>query len=304
MERDFYYGGQAVVEGVMMRGRRHAVTACRRPDGEIVLRTETLGGAIREQARELPVLRGVLLLWETMQLGVRSLFFSSQVAVGADTEALPARTTVYGTIAASVLGAALLFFVAPLLLTAWLEPRLGHPATVMVEGLLRLLALLGYLTAIGFVPSVRRLFAHHGAEHKTVNAYEAGAPLTPEGVRAHSMIHTRCGTSFMLTVMLVSIAVFAMIGRQSLWEELVTRVALIPLIAGIAYEALRFTADHYENALVRFLIQPNLELQRFTTREPAEAQLKLAILALREVLALDGVLTAEPAGAWATVIAE
>jgi uncharacterized protein YqhQ len=166
---------------------------------------------------------------------------------------------------------------------------------VTFEGLVRLLVLLGYLTAIGYVPGVNRLFAHHGAEHKTVNAYEAGAPLTLESVRRYSVIHTRCGTSFMLTVMLVSIAVFGVLGSQPLWQELTSRVVFIPIIAGIAYEFLRFTADHYDNTFIRFITRPNLELQLFTTREPDDAQLELAILALRTVLVLDGVLASESA---------
>lgn len=289
MSKPFYYGGQAVVEGVMMRGQRYATVACRRPDGEIVTRTEELNPTLREQTKAIPILRGVLLLWETMQLGVRSLFFSNQVAEGRDPQAPLAKATIIGAILASVSFSALLFFLGPLLVTAWLEPRVGQHATVMFEGLIRLFALLGYVWSIGFVPGVRRLFEHHGAEHKTVNAYEAGAPLTPESVRRYSLIHTRCGTSFLLTVMVVSIVVFSVIGRQPLWMEVITRVALIPLIAGAAYEILRFTADHYDNRIVRVLTRPNLELQYFTTREPTDEQLELAILSLTTVLALDGV---------------
>lgn len=294
MSERFYYGGQAVVEGVMMRGRRYATTACRRPDGTIVTRTEELSNAMREQTRQIPILRGVLLLWETMQLGVRSLFFSTQVAEGGDPEqSLPRRTMIFA-IATSLLFSVALFFVTPLILTAWLESRVGHSSAMMFEALLRLTLLLGYLFAIGTIPAVRRLFAHHGAEHKTVNAYEAGAPLTKESIRAYSVIHTRCGTSFLLTVMLISIIVFALVGQQPMWVELISRVTLIPLIAGAAYEVLRFTADHYDNRLVRILIRPNLELQYFTTREPNDEQLELAIIALRSVLALDGVIVGEP----------
>ena len=304
MARPFSYGGQAVVEGVMMRGQRYAAVACRRPDGAVVMRTEQLRDAMREQTREVPLLRGMLLLWETMQLGVRSLFFSSQVADGRDPHASPSKDTVFFAIGVSLLVSALLFFVGPLALTTWLEPRVGHAATVTFEGLVRLLVLLAYLWAIGFVPGVRRLFAYHGAEHKTVNAYEAGAPLTVESVRRFSVIHTRCGTSFLLTVMLVSIAVFSLLGPQSLVDEIVARIFLIPVIAGLAYEVLRFTADHYDNPLIRFLIQPNLELQYLTTREPDEAAIELAILALRHVLVLDGVLTDEPGDAWARAAAQ
>ena len=299
MARPFYYGGQAVVEGVMMRGQRYATVACRQPNGEIVTRTEELRGAMVEGAREIPVLRGMLLLWETMQLGVRSLFFSSQVADGRDPNAPLSKGTVFFAIGMSVLFAAALFFVGPLALTTWLEPRVGHASTLMFEGLVRLLVLLGYVWVIGFVPGVNRLFAHHGAEHKTVNAYEAGAPLTVDSVRRFSVIHTRCGTSFLLTVMLVSIAVFGLLGSQSLVDEIISRIVLIPVIAGLAYEILRFTADHYDNRFVRWAIRPNLELQYFTTREPSDEQIELAILALRSVLELDGVVVEEYAHAWA-----
>lgn len=293
MYKPFYYGGQAVVEGVMMRGQRYATTACRKPDGEIVTRTEELPASMRDGAREIPVLRGILLLWETMQLGVRSLTFSSHVADGRDPDTPQSKAATFLAIGLSVSFSALLFFVGPLMLTAWLEPRIGHAATTMVEGLVRLTALLGYVFAIGFVPGVNRLFANHGAEHKTVNAYEAGAPLTPESVRQFSLIHKRCGTSFLLTVMLVSMVVFGFLGSQPLWSELVARIVLIPVIAGLAYEILKFTADHYDNPIVWFAIRPNLELQYFTTREPNDDQLELAILALQTVLVLDGVLAEE-----------
>lgn len=304
MAQRFYYGGQAVIEGVMMRGRRYATVACRRPDGAIVTRTEELRGAIRDEARRLPVLRGVLLLWETMQLGVRSLTFSSQVADGRDPDAPASRGATIFAISMSVGFAALLFFVTPLVLTAWLEPRVGHTSVIWFEGLLRLTLLLGYVWAIGLVPGVRRLFEHHGAEHKTVNAYEAGAPLTPENVRRFSVIHTRCGTSFLLTVMLVSILVFGVVGDQPLWLDVLSRVTLIPLIAGLAYEVLRFTADHNDNPVVRILTRPNMELQYFTTREPSDEQIELAILALRDVLVLDGVLVDQPVGVLAPATTE
>jgi uncharacterized protein YqhQ len=301
LDRRFAYGGQAVIEGVMVRGQRYATVACRRRDGEIVMRTEELRGRLREQTRELPVLRGMLLLWETMQVGVRCLFFSSQVADGRDPDAPMSKASVLLAIGISLACSAALFFAGPLLLTAWLEPRIGHPATVTVEGLIRLLALLASVWAIGFVPGVRRLFEHHGAEHMTVNAYEAGAPLTVEGVRRFSVIHPRCGTNFLLTVMITSIFVFGLLGAQPFWSELVSRLLLIPVIAGLAYEALRFTARYQDHPLVNILAQPNLELQAFTTRQPTDDQIEVAILALRTVLELDGVLEDEPGGALSPV---
>jgi uncharacterized protein YqhQ len=295
VSHSFSYGGQAVVEGVMIRGQRFATVACRKPGGEIVTRSEELTwAASRDQARQIPVLRGMLLLWETMQLGVRSLTFSSQIADGRDPATTISRASIFLAIALSVSVSAALFFVGPLLLTSWLEPRFGHASAVTFEGLIRLTVLLAYVWAIGFVPGVRRLFQHHGAEHKAVNAYEAGVPLTPENVQRFSVIHARCGTNFLLTVMLVSIVVFGLLGAQPLWTELLSRVLLIPLIAGIAYEVLRFTAAHGDNRFVRVLAQPSLELQSLTTREPSDEQVELAILALRSVLVLDGILVEEP----------
>jgi uncharacterized protein YqhQ len=285
----------------MIRGQRYATVACRRRDGQIITRTEELQGRLREQTRELPILRGMLLLWETMQVGVRCLFFSSQVADGRDPDAPMDKGAVLLAIGISITCSAALFFAGPLLLTAWLEPRIGHPATVTFEGLVRLLALLGYVWAIGFVPGVRRLFEHHGAEHMTVNAYEAGAPLTVEGVRRFSVIHPRCGTNFLLTVMITSMFVFGALGTQPFWSEMVSRLVLIPVIAGLAYEALRFTARYQHHPLVRILAQPNLELQTFTTRQPTDEQIEVAILALNAVLVLDGVIADESGAVLAPV---
>jgi uncharacterized protein YqhQ len=301
LKRRFSYGGQAVVEGVLIRGERFATVACRTPQGEILTRTEELNPRVREEVRRIPVLRGMLLLWETMQLGVRALAFSSRVADGRDPDAVMSRAATFLAIGFSVMVSALLFFVGPLMMTAWLEPRIGHAATVLFEGAVRLSVLLGYVWAIGLVPGVRRLFQHHGAEHKAVHAHEAGVPLTLENVRGFSVIHARCGTNFLLTVMLVSIVTFALMGPQPLWSELVSRLLLIPAIAGLAYEVLRAMAEHAENRLVRLLGRPNLELQSLTTREPTDDQIELAIFALRSVLELDGALEPASTAAAATV---
>lgn len=279
----------------MIRGQRFAAVACRKADGELVTRTEELRWEMRDQARNVPILRGILLLWETMQLGVRSLTFSSHVADGRDPNTTMSKAAILLAIALSLSVSTLLFFISPLLMTTWLEPRLGHASAVTFEGLIRLTVLLAYVWVIAFVPGVRRLFQHHGAEHKAVNAYEAGAPLTLESVRRFSVIHDRCGTNFLLTVMLVSIAVFGVLGEQPFWSEVLSRVLLIPVIAGLAYEWLRFTAAYSGNRLVRLLAQPSLDLQAFTTRQPTDEQIDLAIYALRMVLVLDGVLAEEPA---------
>jgi uncharacterized protein YqhQ len=295
--RPAHYGGQAVIEGIMIRGQRWAAVACRRPDGGVVIRREPLTAAGRPSP--VPFVRGVLALAETMQVGVRCLFFSNQIAEGRPHGEPMSRRAVATAIGVSLLCAALIFFLLPLMLTTWLEPRVGHPATAVFEGLVRLLVLLGYLAAVSRLPSVRRLFEHHGAEHMAVNAYEAGVPLTPERVREFSVIHDRCGTSFMLIVMLVSIPVFALVGAAPLHVQALSRVLLIPAIAAVAYELFKLMSAYLHHPLVRLLIQPNLELQQYTTRAPSDDQIELALIALREVLTLDGALDDDADGQWA-----
>jgi uncharacterized protein YqhQ len=291
-----HYGGQAVIEGVMMRGARHMAIAVRQPDGEIRLKSEALGGLYTGRLRRLPLLRGAIILWETMALGLRALVFSSEVAAGLEgEEEEPSSAYIWGVLAVTLLAAAAVFFVGPVLLTGWLQSQLGNDTLVVaIEGLLRLFLLLAYIWGIGFVPDVKRVFAYHGAEHRTINAWESGAPLEVESVRRFGNAHSRCGTGFLLTVAVVAMVVFIMLGMPTWWWRILSRIVLMPVIAAISYELIRFSADFDRYRLVRWIFKPSLALQALTTRDPDDGQIEVAIAALREVLAGDG--HPQPAG--------
>ena len=290
-----HYGGQAVIEGVMMRGTRSMAVAVRKPDGGIRVKSESLGGVYVGRVRRIPVIRGVIVLWETLALGMRALVFSSEVAAGMteEEEKEPSPAYIWVVLGITLVVAAGIFFVAPLLLTGWLSSHMNGSLVVLVEGVVRLLMLLGYIWAIGFVPDIRRVYAYHGAEHRTINAWEAGAPLEVESVRRFSNEHARCGTAFLLTVAVVSLAVFVLLGTPSWWWRIASRVLLIPAIAAVSYEIIRLSADFRRFRVVRWLSRPSLALQALTTRDPDEGQIEVAIRALREVLATDGATVAE-----------
>ena len=284
-----HYGGQAVIEGVMMRGERSLAIAVRQPDGGIRVKSESLGGVYVGPVRRIPILRGVIVLWETLALGMRALVFSSEVAAGIapEDEEEPGNVYIWLIIGVTLLLAAAVFFVAPLLLTGWLNSRLNGSLVVLVEGVVRLAMLLGYIWGIGFIPDIRRVFAYHGAEHRTINAWEAGAPLETASVRRFSNEHARCGTAFLLTVAVVSLVVFVALGTPSWWWRIASRVLLIPIIAALSYEIIRLSASYQRFRFVRWLSRPSLALQALTTRDPDDSQVEVAIRALREVLALD-----------------
>ncbi len=293
--RQARYGGQAVIEGVMMRGARHMAVAVRQPDGQIRLKSEALKGLYVSRLRSVPLVRGVIILWEMLSLGMRALVFSSQVAAGVEDEEELSPAYIWGVLAVTLVLAAAIFFVGPVLLTGWLESQLDNDALVVtIEGLVRLLLLLLYIWLIGFIPDIRRVFAYHGAEHRTVNAWEAGAPLEVESVRRFGNAHTRCGTGFLLTVAVVSMLVFIMLGMPTWWWRITSRVVLIPVIAAISYEIIRFGAEFSRYRPVRWLFKPSLALQGLTTRDPDDDQIEVAMAALREVLAGDG--HSQPAG--------
>ncbi len=274
-----FYGGQAVIEGVMMRGRQALAVAVRAPDQQIVLHLQPLNPIYRGALSQTPFLRGLLGLWDALGLGWQSLSFSAKVAGGdeADVEG-PA---LWGTIALTVAFALLFFSVGPTAAAYWAANtlHLPHWASALIEGAIQLSALVGYLWAIGFMPDIRRVFGYHGAEHKTINAFEAGAELTPASVARFPLEHPRCGTAFLLTVAMFSIFAFALIGPLPLLLRILSRLLLIPVMAGIAYEYQRFTARHITHPLVRLLVIPNLALQRLTTREPDHSMLEVAIAA-------------------------
>jgi uncharacterized protein YqhQ len=271
------YGGQAVIEGVMMRGQKALAIAMRAPDGNIVIHKENLASVYRSRITKIPFLRGIILLWDALGLGMRALTLSANTQTGED-EKLEG-PALYLTLAISLALGIGLFFLLPAGVGGLAEKYLGWNTWLanLLEGVVRLILLVGYIWAIGFMPDVKRLFGYHGAEHKTINAYEAGAELTPESVAKFSLEHPRCGTAFILTLVLISILVFTALGPLSLFWRLASRVLLIPVLAGISVEYIRWTANHLDSPIVRFLIKPNLALQALTTREPDASMLEVAI---------------------------
>ena len=283
----FNYGGQAVIEGVMMRGLRVVVTAVRRPGGGIALDTQLLPSISTSRARKVPLIRGILVLIETMVLGTKSLVYSAEVSMEEEEEKLSGRAT-GGIVAGSIAFAVAVFFIAPLFLTRILDNYIESSIVFhLVEGFIRMAIFLAYLKILTLIPSLGRLFAYHGAEHKAVNAYEAGVPLELEAVRKFSTAHTRCGTSFLFVVMIIAIVIFAFIGRPSLWLMVLSRVALVPVIAGLGYEVTQFGARHTGNSFIRAFLAPGLWLQRMTTKEPDDSQLEIGISALRRAVEID-----------------
>jgi len=285
-DRMLYYGGQAVIEGVMIRGPHSVAVACRSPDGNITVRREALGD-VYSGPRRIPFVRGVIVLGETLALGMRSLIFSSNVALGEEEKEI-SPVAVIGMGLTSLALVAVLFFAGPVLLTSWLEDWIESSAALaIIEGLVRLAILLAYVGLVGLVPDIRRVYAYHGAEHKSIHALEAGDPLEPSSVQRHPTAHVRCGTSFLLTVVVVSVVVFAALGSTDLWLRIVSRLALIPVIAAVAYELIRLGGRFYDNRVVRVLMWPNLALQALTTRQPDDSQVEVALRALREVMAAE-----------------
>ena len=278
-----YYGGQAVMEGVLMRGAALIAVAARRPRGDIALKVEPAGLWSGSVWRRIPLVRGVIILAETFALGMRALQWSANVAAEQEEDEISGKQMAVITVV-SLLVAGVIFFASPAVLAGLLEQVL-HPVLVhVVEGTVRIGLLLGYLWLIGRMEDVGRLFAYHGAEHKTIHAYEAGVPLTIEEIQKFSPAHPRCGTSFLLVVMVVSVVVFAFLGQPPLEWRIVSRIVLIPLIAGVSYEILKFGATNLGQGIVWLTVAPGLALQRFTTREPDDSQVEVALasfLALR-----------------------
>ncbi len=286
MAKPFNYGGQAIIEGVMMRGSRSLAMAARNPQGEIVLRVEPLNQALYNgPLGRLPFLRGLIVLWDALGLGIKALMWSADVAMG---EEKPAGG--FGGLMgwlSGLLGIALgvgLFMALPSFLVGLLPFEMPVLVDNLLEGVVRLLLVIAYLWLVGRMPDVQRVFAYHGAEHKTINAYEAGVPLTVEAVQAHSTAHTRCGTSFLLTLVVISVLIFAPLGEQTLLWRVLSRVLAIPVIAGLAYEWIRLSARFIDRPWMRWLVRPNLALQRLTTREPEDSMVEVAIRALEKVL--------------------
>jgi uncharacterized protein YqhQ len=281
------YGGQALIEGVLMRSRYVAVAAMRAPEGKIVLHVEPLSNIYRSRFWQLPFIRGVTALWDALGLGMRFLTISANLQAPEE-KPIEGKSAVF-TIGVSLLLAIGLFFLIPAGIAQFLQNSRTMNAFTsnLIEGGIRLAFVIGYIWAIGKIPEIQRVFAYHGAEHKTINAFEGQEELTPEKVQQYPLEHPRCGTSFLLTLIIVSIVVFTLLGDLTPFWRIATRVLFLPILAGIAYEFIRWSANHIDNPLVRNLIQPNLVLQRLTTREPDPGMLEVAIAAFKEMLRLE-----------------
>jgi uncharacterized protein YqhQ len=282
------YGGQAVLEGVMMRGPSCWAVAVRTPGGEIeeVVRTIT-SPMQRHRIWRLPVIRGVIALGESLAIGFRALAISANYAAREEGDEGEVKTEITRaqiifSFAIAIGFALMLFKVGPALLTNWL-PIDDTAWFVIVEGMIRVAVFIAYVALIGLIPDLKRVFQYHGAEHKAINALEAGADLTPERVQKFSLIHPRCGTAFLLWVMVIGIFVFALVGRPVWYWLIASRVLLLPVIAGLAYELIRFAGKHQSSRALMTLLAPGLWLQRLTTREPTTEQVEVSIRALQEV---------------------
>jgi uncharacterized protein YqhQ len=301
----FNYGGQAVIEGVMMRGSKALAVAVRNPHGAIVMHTEPVNQALYNGAiSKIPFLRGLSMLWDALGLGMRSLMFSANIAASEleQPKAAPAETGPaegaaatptsdvfngpigWGVMAFSIVFALIIFLFLPKWLASLFEGPISAVGSAFIEGGVRLLIFIAYIGLIGRSKEIGRVFGYHGAEHKTINAYEAGDDLTVENVQRHSLQHPRCGTAFLLTVVLLSIVFFAPLHNLPLVLGMLLRVLLVPVVAMFAYEYIRFSAKHLKNPIIRVLIAPNLALQLMTTRQPDNSMIEVAIIALKKVL--------------------
>jgi uncharacterized protein YqhQ len=290
------YGGQAVMEGVLMRGEREWAVCVRDPSGELVVHREALPKAIyRSRVLKWPFFRGLVVLWDSLGLGLKALTWSADIAMSEEEDVEFSGPIAWTTIAFSLALGVGLFFLLPMFLITLVDRYIGSPVlSNLSEGVVRLGIFTAYLGAISFMPDIRRVFAYHGAEHKTINAYEHDAPLKPEAVDEYPRIHTRCGTSFLLIVLVVFVLISTVIGRPPLLIRLLSRIILIPVVAGISYELVKLSSRYYEKSpLVRGVFAPGLALQRLTTREPDLSMLEVSIRALKEVLHSEGLLEEE-----------
>jgi uncharacterized protein YqhQ len=281
------YGGQALIEGVLMRGGSYLAAAMRTPEGEIVVQSEKLSGIYLSKIKGIPFLRGLVILWDALGLGIRYLTASANVQTGEDEKI--EGPALYLTLGISLAFAVLLFFLTPAAVGYLGERFLGFSSwwSNFAEGFIRLGIVVLYIWAIGRMPDIRRVFQYHGAEHKTINAFEAGVELTPENVMKYPLEHPRCGTAFLLTLIIFSILLFSALGPLPVGLRLASRVVLLPVLAMIAYEYIRFTAGRLNAPVVRFLIKPNLALQRLTTVEPDRPIVEVAIAAFNQMYALE-----------------
>ncbi len=286
MEERFHYGGQAVIDGVMIRGQKAMVIVVRRPSGSLAVSTQSLSTMYTGRMRKTPLIRGIIVLIEALTLGIKALLYSANVSLEEEEEKISGGLLWSMLIVALALAVGL-FFIAPLFLAKLLNPYINSSLVFhLIEGGLRIVIFIAYLKLVTLVPDLRRVFAYHGAEHKTINAYEDGAPLEVEATRKYSTAHVRCGTSFMFVVLIIAIIVFSLVGLPSVWLMVLARIILIPVIAAIGYEIIYYAGRH-RNSLVRAILAPGLWLQTLTTREPDDSQLEVALSALKKVVEID-----------------
>jgi len=279
----------------MMLGQRNMAMAVRDPNGDLQVITKPLTGAFTGKIRRIPFVRGVIVLGQTMIMGVRALFQSANISLGENQGEISTKASI-AIFGVAVAFAISLFFLAPLGITSVVDMHLGAGSLLssFVEGGIRIGIFVAYLGLINLIPDVRRVFAYHGAEHKAVNAYEHKAELDVESVRKYSTAHVRCGTAFMFLVLIIAIFAFALVGEQELWLRFLSRILLIPLIAAVAYEIVRFAGRNADNPLLRLVLFPGLALQKLTTREPDDSQIEAAITALKGVMEADETTEVEP----------
>ena len=287
--RKFHYGGQAVIEGVMIRGQKNMVTVVRKPDGEMVIDKQPLSTLYTGWMRSTPLIRGIIVLIESLVFGIQTLTYSANVAMGEESKK-ESGWWIWAVLAFSMVFAVALFFMAPLILTKWIGIQTSSILFSLVEGIIRLAMFLIYLRLVSLMPDIKRVFAFHGAEHKAVNGYEAGAPLEPEAIKKYSKAHVRCGGSFLFVVLIIAIIVFSLVSffiGKALWLIVLSRIVLVPVIAALGYEFIHFGANHVDNIIIKILLAPGLWLQSMTTREPDDEQLKVGIMAMKTALEAD-----------------
>jgi len=285
MSTPFNYGGQALIEGVMMRGQRYMTIAVRNPQGNIIVHTEPLNQQLYGTLGKIPILRGLLLIWDALGLGLRALVFAADKSAGEEV-GFAKQPVAWASIAVAIPLAIGLFFILPLAILNLIVLFLPLPlwAQHIAEGIIRLALFIGYIWGISHLDQIARVYGYHGAEHKTINAYEQNIPLIPDQVARCSVLHPRCGTAFLLMVIFISILIFALVPPLPLWQKVLSRILLIPLIAGISYEILKFSMTHQRHVLIGWLIKPGLAIQKLTTREPDQGMLEVSIAALTTLL--------------------
>ena len=284
-----YYGGQALIEGVLMRGKKYVVAAIRETGGKIHVENEELGGIYKSRLSEIPFFRGLTVLWDSLSLGMKYLTLSANLQTEEEEQKIEG-ASLYITVFFSTVLAIGIFFVIPSLLVELVKRAFNFPPILnnLIEGMIRLFMLILYIWGIGKSKEIARVFAYHGAEHKTINAFEQGKEITLENIREFPLAHPRCGTSFLLTLVIISILVFSLLGEMNLFERVVSRILLVPFLAMISYEIIRWMGNHLENPFVKFLTKPNLLLQRLTTREPTDDMMEVSITSFKRLLELEG----------------